>query len=343
MQDLWRLPAADLAALVKSKKVSAEGGRHGCAGAARCGQSQDQRRGRSPARRCAEAGRRGRCRDRKGRGCRHPCRRARYREGQCRPAGLCHHQRPEAAARRDRAGQLARRRQFPQSRRHHPWAHQLPGLLLSLVHHQSHSWRHQKSARPSITPGGSSGGAGAAVAAGIGQSRTAPISRARSAIPPMPAACTACGRRSAASPPSIPACRSAPSGRRSRRCPARWRAPSRICASRSPRCRRATCAIPGGCRRRWKAQRAEARRALSQPGRPRSRARGESRAHRRRRAAGARRLDGGGNSRTRRRCGSRRTGTESSGSATCTRRSSRPPRRRAIPARSLACAATAPK
>ena len=51
---------------------------------------------------------------------------------------------------------------------------------------------------PGITPGGSSGGAGAAVAAGIGISRTAPISRARSVIPPMPAACMACGRRSAA-------------------------------------------------------------------------------------------------------------------------------------------------
>ena len=34
-----------------------------------------------------------------------------------------------------------------QGRRRHPRPHQLSGLLLSLVHHQSHSRRHQKSAR----------------------------------------------------------------------------------------------------------------------------------------------------------------------------------------------------
>ena len=85
-----------------------------------------------------------------------------------------------------------------------------------------------------------------------GISRTAPISPARSAIPPMPAACMDCGRRSAGSPPSMPRCRSAPSGRRVRRCRARWRAPSAIFGSRFPRCRARTSAIPGGCRRRWK-------------------------------------------------------------------------------------------
>ena len=50
-----------------------------------------------------------------------------------------------------------------------------------------------------ITPGGSSGGAAAAVASGIGAMATAPTSAARSATRPMPAAFTACGRASAAS------------------------------------------------------------------------------------------------------------------------------------------------
>src|SRR6201994_1897905 len=72
---------------------------------------------------------------------------------------------------------------------------------------------------PSITPGGSSGGAGAG---------------------------GACLR-------SIRACPSAASARRSRRCPVRSHAPSRTSALRSPRCRRAIRATRGGCRRHWKA------------------------------------------------------------------------------------------
>ena len=88
-----------------------------------------------------------------------------------------------------------------------------------------------------------------------GISRMAPISPDRSAIPPMPAAFMACGRRSAASPPSMPRCRSAASGRRSRRSPARWRAASATCGLRWPRCLARTRAIPGGCRRRWKGPR----------------------------------------------------------------------------------------
>ena len=51
----------------------------------------------------------------------------------------------------------------------HARPHQLPGIFLSLVHHQSASMATPRIPRdPGITPGGSSGGAGAAVAAGIG-------------------------------------------------------------------------------------------------------------------------------------------------------------------------------
>ena len=66
------------------------------------------------------------------------------------------------------ADQQSGDRQFAKVRRRHSRTHQLPGVFLSLVHHQSYPRRHQKSARSGITPGGSSGGAGAAVAAGIG-------------------------------------------------------------------------------------------------------------------------------------------------------------------------------
>ena len=47
-----------------------------------------------------------------------------------------------------------------------------------------------------------------------------------------------------------------------RRCPARWRAPSAISGFRSRRCRAAIRAIPGGCRRRWRARRRPKRAAL---------------------------------------------------------------------------------
>ena len=62
--------------------------------------------------------------------------------------GLCHHQRPQAAARCHREDQQPGDRQSAQGRRRHSRAHQLPGVFLSLVHHQSRSWRHQESARP---------------------------------------------------------------------------------------------------------------------------------------------------------------------------------------------------
>ena len=108
---------------------------------------------------------------------------------------------------------------------------------------------------PGITPGGSSGGAGAAVAAGIGHIAHGTDIAGSIRYPPMPAACMACGRRWAASPPSMRRCPSARSGRRSRRYRGRSRAPSAICESRSRRCRSRTCAIRGGCRRRWKGRR----------------------------------------------------------------------------------------
>ena len=90
---------------------------------------------------------------------------------------------------------------------------------------------------PGLTPGGSSGGAGAAVAAGIGRSRMAPTLRARSAIRPMPAAFMACARLSDASPPSIHRRRNAASAPRSARYRVRWRAAWAICGLRSRRCR----------------------------------------------------------------------------------------------------------
>ncbi len=86
-----------------------------------------------------QAGRRGRCRHRPGRGSRRAGRGARHHQGQCRPGGLCHHQRPQASARPDRARGQSGGRQFPQSGRHPARPHQLPGLLLSLVHHQPRS------------------------------------------------------------------------------------------------------------------------------------------------------------------------------------------------------------
>ena len=149
-------------------------------------------------------------------------------------------------------------------------------------------------------------------------SRTAPTSRARSAIPPTPAACMACGRRSAASPPSIRRCPSAPSGRRSggvRPAGAHHRA---TCGSRSPRCRRAIRAIPGGCRRRWKGRAMPKRAALClnpdglDPVAEVKAARG-----RRRPSGWSARAGRSRKLRTRRRCASRGLATGNSGSATC--------------------------
>ena len=117
------------------------------AGAAGRGQPQDQRRGRPPARGGPGAGRRHRCRDRARRRSGTAGRRAGHGKGQYRPGRLCNHQRFDAAARRHREEQQPGDRQSAQVRRRHSRPHQLPGVLLSLVHHQPHSWRHQKPAR----------------------------------------------------------------------------------------------------------------------------------------------------------------------------------------------------
>jgi amidase len=103
---------------------------------------------------------------------------------------------------------------------------------------------HTKNPRDaSITPGGSSGGAAAAVAPGSAPSRMARISAAPSAIRPMPAACTGCGRRSGASRRGTSRARNAMRAGSSWRCRGRSREPSATCASPSPPWRRATSAI----------------------------------------------------------------------------------------------------
>ena len=64
-------------------------------------------------------------------------------------------------------GQPARRQPRPR-RGHHRRPHQHPRLLPALVHPQQPARRNEKSCLPRLTPGGSSGGAASAVAAGLG-------------------------------------------------------------------------------------------------------------------------------------------------------------------------------
>ena len=148
MNDLWRLSATDLAGLIRDRKVSAR--EAATAGLARLDAVNpainavvDHRPGRS-----AGAGRCHRCGDCARRRCRAARRRAGHRQGQYRLRDLC---RPRTASR-------SRTRSSPrtnspvidnllQGRRGHPRPHQLPGILLSLVHHQPALWRHQKPAR----------------------------------------------------------------------------------------------------------------------------------------------------------------------------------------------------
>ena len=92
-----------------------------------------------------------------------------------------------------------------------------------------------------LTPGGSSGGAGAAVAAGIGHIAHGTDIAGSIRYP-------------------------APSRPKSQRYRVRSRAPSAISASRWRRCPLATCAIPGGCRRLCKVPTCQgARRYVSIP------------------------------------------------------------------------------
>ncbi len=109
---------------------------------------------------------------------------------------------------------------------------------------------------PGITPGGSSGGAASAVAAGIGH-----IAHGTDIAGSIRYPAYACGvhglrptvGRIAAFNASR--CPSARSGRRSRRCRVRWRAPSAISGWRWRSCRAGMPAIPGGCPRRCRARR----------------------------------------------------------------------------------------
>ena len=147
MQDLWRLSAADLASLIRSKKVSAKEAATAALARLDAVNPEDQRRGRP---------RRPRCWRR-----RQPSTRRSARgedagplagvpvtvkvnidqEGFATTNGLKLQR--EVIAQEQQPGD----RQSAQGRRRHSRPHQLPGVFLSLVHHQSDPWRHQKPAR----------------------------------------------------------------------------------------------------------------------------------------------------------------------------------------------------
>ena len=145
---------------------------------------------------------------------------------------------------------------------------------------------------------------------------------------------------SAASRPSTRRCPNAPSARRSARSPVRWRAPSAISGSRWRRCRAGTRAIPGGCRRRWKARRCRSAprcastRTVSRPV-PEVKAAVADAGKRLERAGWT--VEEIENTPPLREAADCRP---SSGSATAMRRNWPPPSAKAIPARWPACAAT---
>ena len=256
MQDLWRLSAADLASLIRSKKVSATEAATSAmarldAVNPKINAVVDHRPSEVLAEAAAIDAAIGRGEDAGPAGGR-----AGHGEGQYRPDGLCHHQRLEAATRGDRQNQQPRDRQSAQSRRRHPGPHQLPGILLSLVHLQSHSWRHQK-------PQGSRHHAGRLVRWRGGRGRCRhrayrawhryrgldPLSRLRLRR-----------ARPAADDRPHRGVQRGPGGAADRAADQRgvrpaWRGPSAISGSRWRRCRGRIFAIPGGCRRRWKGRR----------------------------------------------------------------------------------------
>ena len=126
---------------------------------------------------------------------------------------------------------------------------------------------------PSITPGGSSGGAGAAVAAGIGH-----IAHGTDIAGSIRYPAYACGvhglrptvGRIAAFNAALPERTIGAADHRGVR--SRSRAPSAISGSRLRRCRPEMRAIPGGCRRRWKGPRCRSAPRCASAGRSRARA-----------------------------------------------------------------------
>ena len=179
-------------------------------------------------------------------------RRARYCQGQYRSERLCHHQRSQAAARRYCHRQQPRDRQSAQAvaiilgRTNCP-AFSYRWFTTNLIHGDTKNPRD-----PGITPGGSSGGAAAAVAAGIGH-----IAHGTDIAGSIRYPAYACGihglrptvGRIAAFNASLPNARS---DLRSAQFPVHSRAPSAISGSRWQRCPAETHAIPGGYPRRWK-------------------------------------------------------------------------------------------
>ena len=255
MQDLWRLSAAELASLIKTKKVSAkEAATSALARLDAVNPKINAVVDHKPAEVLAQAA---------------AIDAAIGRGEDVGPlggvpitvkvnidqTGLCHHQRPEAAARGHRDDQQPRDRQSVQGRRRHFGAHQLPGVLLSLVHHQPRAWRHQKPPRSRHHAGRLVRRRGRC---GRGRHRAYRPRHRHRGIDPLPGLCLRRPWPAADDgPDSGVQRRTAGAHHRSRRsapCQARWRGRLAISGSRWRRCRRGTIAIPGGCRRRWKAR-----------------------------------------------------------------------------------------
>ena len=147
--------------------------------------------------------------------------------------------------------------------------HQLPGVFLSLVHHQSDAWRHQKSARSGHYAGrlvrrrGSGGGRrhrpyrarhryrGIDPLSGLCLRRSWPAADRR---PHRGLQCVAAGTHHRAA--DLGGIRSARAHHRR----------SADCAGGDVR--QETCAIPGGCRRRWKGRRCRSARRCASTRRP---------------------------------------------------------------------------
>ena len=169
MQDLWRLSATDIAALIKSKKISAKEAASAALARLDAVNPEDQRRGRpSPGGR-AGAGRRHRCGDRAGRGrrarwraCRSPSRSISIRKGFATTNGLKLQRDVIAKTNSPVIDNLRKAGAVILGRTNCP-AFSYRWFTTNLIHGDTKNPRD-----PGITPGGSSGGAGAAVAAGIG-------------------------------------------------------------------------------------------------------------------------------------------------------------------------------